>query len=177
MNAEEHDLEIRPARSSRDLEQSAALMAGTEPWITLQLGYEGLLRGLERPTVDKRVAVAGGEVVGIVTILMDGPLTGYIGSLAVASGWRGRGIGRELLRAAEDFILRSRPNVFLCVSSFNTGAQRFYAGCGYERIGEIRDYLVPGHSEFLMRKTVGPWSEFHRAGAVESDADAGSGGL
>lgn len=151
---------IRPARSSRDIERSAAIMAGTEPWITLGFGYDALLRSLERPTTEVRVGLLGGEVVGIVAILMEGALTGYIGSLAVASGWRGRGIGADLLRHAEGFIFRSRPNVFLCVSSFNEGAQRFYARCGYERIGEIRDYLVRGHSEYIMRKTLGPWSEY-----------------
>ena len=151
--------EIRRARSHRELERSAAIMAGTEPWITLGFGYDALLRSLERPTTEVRVGLLGGEVVGIVAILMEGALTGYIGSLAVASGWRGRGIGADLLRHAEGFIFQSRPNVFLCVSSFNEGAQRFYARCGYERIGEIRDYLVRGHSEYIMRKTLGPWSE------------------
>ena len=169
--------EIRRARSHRELEQSAAIMAGTDPWITLKLGYEGLLRGLERPTVDKRVADLHGEVIGIVTILMEGPVTGYIGSLAVGSGWRGRGIGAELLRDAEQFIFRSRPNVFICVSSFNEGAERFYARCGYERIGEIRDYLVRGHSEYIMRKTLGPWSEYtpEEAGPHPGRGEAGRG--
>lgn len=163
--------EIRQARSSRDLEQSAAIMAGTDPWITLGFGYDVLLRSLERPTTEVRVAALGDEVVGIGAILMDGALTGYIGSLAVECAWRGKGVGSDLLRHAEAFILRSRPNVFLCVSSFNEGAQRFYARQGYERIGEIRDYIVRGHSEYILRKTLGPWSEY-----VASPRVAGGGG-
>lgn len=167
--------EIRPAGARRELEQSAAIMAGTDPWITLGFGYDGLLRSLQRPTTEVRVAVADSKVVGIVAILMEGALTGYIGSLAVASEWRGRGIGAELLRHAEEFVFRSRPNIFLCVSSFNEGAHRFYARCGYERIGEIRDYIIRGHSEFLMRKTLCPWSEFQRPRASGRSADAAIG--
>ena len=35
-------------------------------------------------------------------------------------------------------------------------AQRWYRRMGYQVIGELKDYLVGGHSEILMRKTVGP---------------------
>jgi ribosomal protein S18 acetylase RimI-like enzyme len=57
---------------------------------------------------------------------------------------------------AEERIFQEVPNVFLCVSSFNQEAQRFYARLGYEQVGELKDYVVRGHSEFLMRKTIGP---------------------
>jgi ribosomal protein S18 acetylase RimI-like enzyme len=42
--------------------------------------------------------------------------------------------------------------VFLLVSSFNKDAQRFYRSRGYEVVGEIRDALVRGESEIIMRK-------------------------
>jgi len=47
-------------------------------------------------------------------------------------------------------------NVFLCVSSFNQGALRFYEREGYEKVGELRGYIIPEHSEFIMRKRQGP---------------------
>jgi ribosomal protein S18 acetylase RimI-like enzyme len=65
-------------------------------------------------------------------------------------------VGRQLVLFAEQRIFRDSPNVFLCVSSFNTDAQRFYEQLGYERVGVIENYLVAGHDEYLMRKTLGP---------------------
>ena len=44
----------------------------------------------------------------------------------------------------------------MCVSSFNGGARRLYERLGYEVVGELTDYIVQGHSEILLRKTVGP---------------------
>jgi ribosomal protein S18 acetylase RimI-like enzyme len=63
-----------------------------------------------------------------------------------------------MLSFAEERILATVPNVFLCVSSFNEGAKRLYRRLGYEVIGELRDYVVEGHSEILLRKTTGPLS-------------------
>jgi len=57
---------------------------------------------------------------------------------------------------AEERILRQSPNVFLCVSSFNHRAQTFYERLGYQRVGELPDFLVQGQAEILMRKTRGP---------------------
>jgi ribosomal protein S18 acetylase RimI-like enzyme len=50
--------------------------------------------------------------------------------------------------------------VFLCVSSFNERAQKLYQRLGYERVGELPDYVVKGYSEILMRKTRGPIFDF-----------------
>ena len=58
------------------------------------------------------------------------------------------------VRGGADF--RESPNVFLCVSSFNKEAQRLYKRLGYRKVGELKDYVVKGHSEFLMRKSIGP---------------------
>ena len=74
--------------------------------------------------------------------------------------WRNRGIGTNLIRFAEKRILREAPNVFICVSSFNKGAERLYRRLGYEVVGELRDYVVAGHSETLLRKTIAPLSGF-----------------
>ena len=61
---------------------------------------------------------------------------------------------------AEQRILQVSPNVFMCVSSFNQSARRLYERLGYEVIGELTDYIVQGHSEFLLRKTLGPLTGF-----------------
>ena len=54
------------------------------------------------------------------------------------------------------------PDAFNCVSSFNAGARRLYERLGFEPAGELRELIVPGCDELLLRKTRGPWSEFRQ---------------
>ncbi len=56
---------------------------------------------------------------------------------------------------AESHIFRRSPNVFLCVSDFNPRARAFYERLGYALVGALPDYVAPGHTEWLMRKSVG----------------------
>ena len=91
---------------------------------------------------------------------MRGAFRGYIQTVLVLPGLRNRGIGRGLIRFAERRVLSASPNVFLCVSSFNRGAQRLYQRLGYAPAGELRDYIVAGYSEILMRKSLGPLADF-----------------
>lgn len=62
------------------------------------------------------------------------------------------------------------PNVFLCVSSFNHRARAFPLRQGYTVVGELRDYLVAGHSEWLLRRTRGPLTGY-RPGAGGTTQD------
>ena len=135
-------------------------MSSSEPWLTLGRTYESSYEILGAPTREIYVAKVGEELAGFVILLMHGALVGYIQTICMAPEHRNRGLGRQLLAYAEERIFRDSPNVFLCVSSFNTGAQRLYLRLGYELIGEFKDYIVRGHSELLMRKTRGPLREF-----------------
>lgn len=139
-------------------------MAQSEPWITLRRGYDDALKLLTDPAKEVYVAVAGGEVAGFIILHLHGPFSGYLQTIAVAPEWRNRGLGRKLIAFAEERIFRETPNVFLCVSSFNTAAQRLYLRLGYERVGELKDYIVQGHSEILMRKTLAPLAGFKPGG-------------
>ena len=73
-----------------------------------------------------------------------------------ANSWQALAGLRGLMGFAEERILRQSPNVFLCVSAFNRRAQKFYERLGYQRVGELPDFLVQGQAEILMRKTRGP---------------------
>jgi ribosomal protein S18 acetylase RimI-like enzyme len=136
------------------------MMADSEPWATLQRDFNASLKIITESSREVYVASVNGEIAGFIILLMQGPFIGYIQSVCVASGWRSRGIGSQLMAFAEKRIFSESPNVFLCVSSFNEGAQRLYERLGYKVIGELRDYLVSGHSEILLRKTIAPWMEF-----------------
>ena len=87
---------------------------------------------------------------------MQGILAGYLQTLAVAASYRRQGVGARLMRFVEERVFRDRPNVFLFVSSFNASARKFYVALGYETIGIVREFLVKGQDEILMRKTIGP---------------------
>lgn len=151
---------IRPLGSPAEAATCARLMAGSEPWLTLGRSYERSLEIVTDPTREVSVAVRDGELAGFVIVCMAGPFIGYIQTVAVAAGARGGGVGTALVAHAERRIFRDSPNVFLCVSSFNSRAQRLYERLGYAVVGELTDYLIRGHGELLMRKSLGPWSEF-----------------
>jgi len=153
------NVEMRLLRGVDEAEECAGMMAASEPWITLGRGYRESLSVVSDPSREVYVAVIDGRITGFVVVEMRGAFTGYIKSICVAPDLRGRGIGARLMAYAEKRIFGETPNVFLCVSDFNDGARRFYQGLGYETVGELRDYLVRGSSEILMRKTTGPLSE------------------
>jgi ribosomal protein S18 acetylase RimI-like enzyme len=148
--------------SDGEAEACARIMATSEPWITLRRGYAASLEILRDPSREVYVAVRveGSEVVGFVILNMRGAFVGYLQTVAVREDWRGRGLGSRLIAFAERRILRDFPNVFMCVSSFNDRAQALYARLGYEVVGELRDYVVRGHSEWLLRKSVAPLTDW-----------------
>ncbi len=161
-NQESSGVEIRPIAGRDEIESCARIMAGSEPWITLRRTYEDSVKMLGDPMREVYVAAAGGEAAGFIILRMDGVFSGYLQTVAVAPEWRNRGIGTRLVKFAEERIFTEKPNVFMCVSSFNPDALRLYERLGYEVIGEIRDFVVKGHSELLLRKTVAPLYDFFK---------------
>ena len=131
-------------------------MAGSEPWITLGRGYKASKALLSDATKERYVALVAGQRAGFLILNMSGAFAGYIQTVCVAPEFRDQRLGTRLVAFAEERIFRESPNVFLCVSSFNAAARRLYERLGYEPVGELKDYLVAGHSELLMRKTIGP---------------------
>ena len=151
--------------SPADMRTAARLMAASDPWLSLGLSYPHCLKTLKLPFRETYAARAGTRIAGLVTITMYGTFKGYIQSLFVAGDFRGGGIGAELMDYAEKFIFARSPNVFLCVSSFNKGAIRFYRRLGYKKAGLLKDFVVKGSDELLMRKTIGPLQVFSPRGA------------
>ena len=153
-------LEIRPLRPGGESRLCARMMAASKPWITLKRGYLESLAIVEDRSREVHVALEDGQVRGFLILNMSGAFAGYIQTVCVAPEARSRGIGTQLVRFAEARIFRESPNVFLCVSSFNVRARALYRKLGYARVGELTDYLIPGHSEAIFRKTIGSFDEF-----------------
>jgi ribosomal protein S18 acetylase RimI-like enzyme len=74
----------------------------------------------------------------------------------VAEEYRGKGYGTRILQFCERHILKYSPNIFICVSSFNQGALSLYTRLGFEKVGELKDFIKNGFTEILLRKTIGP---------------------
>jgi ribosomal-protein-alanine N-acetyltransferase len=159
----ESPLEIQRLASEEEARDCARMMSASEPWITLGRGYEESLALVSDPSREVYVALRESRVLGFLILNMAGAFVGYVQTICVAAVERSRGIGSRLLRFAEERVFRESPNVFLCVSSFNPRARALYERLGYELIGELTDYLVSGHSEYLFRKSLGPIREFRRA--------------
>jgi ribosomal protein S18 acetylase RimI-like enzyme len=158
-----NELAIRPLRDTAEARFCAAFMAGSEPWLTLGLTEDQVFQRLTDSSRQIQIAELKNQVVGALILFLDGPLNGYIQTIAVHPDWRNRGIGQQIMRLAEAIIFKQSPNVFLCVSSFNHGAQKFYERLGYERVGELPNFLRHGFGEIILRKTQGPLLTFHSA--------------
>ena len=155
---------IRPLTTDAEAEACAGFMAASDPWVTLGRGPEALLPMLRDPARECYGALVDERLAGCLVLNLHGPFAGYLQAICVAPGFRGQGLGAELVAFAEARIFREHPNVFLCVSSFNSGARRLYQRLGYAPVGELTDYLVAGHSEWLLRKTRGPIRGYGTAG-------------
>ena len=145
---------IERLQNDDDARACAAMMCATDPWLTLGRIFDECLAAVADPTREVWVAREDGAVRGFIIINMRGAFIGYIQTVCVDAG--GSGLGSRLVAFAEERIFRDTPNVFLCVSSFNTRARALYERLGYEVIGELKDYIIAGASEILMRKTIGP---------------------
>ncbi|MCX6655322.1 MAG: GNAT family N-acetyltransferase [Candidatus Bathyarchaeota archaeon] len=154
------EIGINKLQTSEDAEICARMMSSSEPYMTLRRGYEASLKLISDPMREVYVARSGSELVGFIIVVMKGALIGYIQSICVVAEWRGKGVGSELMDFAEKRVLFEVPNVFLMVSSFNNGARRLYKRRGYKVVGELKDFIVSGYSEIILRKTIGPTADF-----------------
>ncbi len=150
------DPAIRRLGSEAEAGECARMMAASEPWVTLGRDEKASLAFLRDATRERYVAIEDGAVAGFLVLNMQGAFAGYVQTICVAPHARRKGLGTALLRFAEERVFRESPNVFLCVSDFNPDARRLYERLGYRSVGELTDYIVSGHAEILMRKTIGP---------------------
>jgi ribosomal protein S18 acetylase RimI-like enzyme len=134
------------------------LLADSDPW--KRLGYQAkdwdnyftpLPQGRDSYVVDQNGSVAGIAVVRQKFLLGD-----YLELLGVAGWARGKGLGGRLLIHVEAAVFARAKNLFACVSDFNDQARDFYKKHGYQEIGPMPNFLIPGSAEILLRKSVGP---------------------
>ena len=148
---------IRPMQPE-DRDAVIQLLADSDPWKTL--GYDD--KDWSRifcPVPQGResfVAEANGQIMGIAIVRQKFLLGDYLELLGVAGWARHQGTGRQLLAFVEALVFARTKNLFACVSDFNKGARDFYRKQGYQEIGPMPNFLIPGSAEILLRKTAGP---------------------
>ncbi len=76
----------------------------------------------------------------------------YLKLLSVHPKYRNKKIGQKLMTQFEKAAYQECQSIFLCVSSFNKSAQKFYAKMGYQKIGVLKQLIHPKYDEILMRK-------------------------
>ena len=138
-------------------------MTSSEPWITLSIPFEVARTALSDPAREVSAVRDDRGIAGFIVVDMRGLVSGYIQIVCVRPDCRGQGLGSLLIRWAEKRISRDSPNVFICVSSFNTSARRLYERLGFEPVAVLRNLIVSGHDEILLRKTHGSWADFRRS--------------
>jgi GNAT superfamily N-acetyltransferase len=77
----------------------------------------------------------------------------YLRLLVVHPRFTSIGVGAFLMLQVESQLNIDYKDLFLLVSDFNVDAQNFYRQMGYLKVGEIADYVVPGVSELIFRKS------------------------
>ncbi|OQX97593.1 MAG: hypothetical protein B6I20_12275, partial [Bacteroidetes bacterium 4572_117] len=128
----------------------------SEPWVTLGISYSNVMDTFNDDFNELYAAYVNNEIVGVIVIQTKGAFTGYLKSIAVKTGWQNKHLGKSMMGFVENEIFSKKTNVFLCVSSFNHNAQKFYLKLGYKKVGVLENYIINGHDEILMRKTTGP---------------------
>jgi ribosomal protein S18 acetylase RimI-like enzyme len=144
-----------------DADACGAIVGATPLWQRAGLGAE-------RAAAILTSAAAQGETVLVLDV--DGTLegfawidprgafgrSGYLRMIAVAPSRRSAGHGTRLMQAFEGVAATQGADAFLLVSDFNLDAQRLYRRLGYDEVGRVPDYIMPGVVELLYWKRVRP---------------------
>jgi len=134
---------------------AADLLSVSEPWTTLGISRALCLKNCQDPEFVVYVAHLNNIPAGFFILDLRGMAgSPYIKSIAISPEYRNRRLGSALLTFAEDIARKTSRHMFLCVSSFNLNARRFYERLGYEAVGELKDYLIKGESEIIIHKNL-----------------------
>ena len=142
------------AASPDDIDALSAIEAAV--FTTDRISRRSFRALVARPTAATLVADADGAVAGYAMILFRaGTGMARLYSLAVAPERGGRGLGKQLLAAAEDAAKRhDRIMLRLEVREDNHGAIALYLKAGYRQIGRIPDYYEDGMAALRFEKLI-----------------------
>lgn len=147
---------IEKTTNQDDFDFCALMMTKSDPWITLEMDFDLCVQAFAGLSKEVYVIRINDEIAGFVILQIDGTFKGYIQTICINEDFRGKGLGKKLLTFCEERILKISPNIFICVSSFNTRALQLYTEFGFKIIGELPNFIKEGFTEILLWKTFGP---------------------
>ena len=141
-----------------DAAEISRVLSSMDPW--RRLGYRpDQLRSYlvrEDPALKRYAVRVSGDSAGVLCVRHPWLLGPYNELLAVYPRFQGRSLGREVLGWMEEQYRATARNIWTTVSSFNTGARRFYAGMGFTEVAPLSDLIERGYDEILLRKKLAP---------------------
>lgn len=153
--------EIKISSINTGYQTFASWMAGSEPWLTLDMDQQKCLKAFEGPGKEIYIIEKEGSAAGFVILQTIGSFKGYIQTLFIHPDFQGLGLGTALLEYCEKRIAAFSPNIFICVSEFNTGAIKLYESYGFKKVGRLENFVKEGFAELLYRKSTGPLNTFN----------------
>jgi GNAT superfamily N-acetyltransferase len=148
-------LSLRPM--TPELAQSLGpALAGIDPWLRMNFPPEQMTAFFTRPdaALTLRVVMADGEPGGVIAVRSPWLRGPYLQQLALLPPFQGQGFGAHLLAWFERQAGPQQRWLWLCHSSFNTRAGRFYTHHGFEQVALLPELIVDGSDEVLMRKRI-----------------------
>lgn len=153
--------EIRISSIDTGYQTFASWMAGSEPWITLGMDQQKCFKAFDGPGKEIHIIEKEGSAAGFVILQTIGSFKGYIQTLFIHPDFQGMGLGTALLEYCEKRIADISPNIFICVSEFNSGAIKLYESFGFRKVGILENFVKEGYNELLYRKTSGALNSFN----------------
>lgn len=92
-------------------------------------------------------------IVGFVVASREPARVGHIITIDILEGYRRRGVGRELMRVAENWARRANVRLmYLETAEDNAVAQNFYEARGYRKVEKVERYYCNGTAAWVMVK-------------------------
>ena len=145
---------LRPLSSANAAPLGEAL-AAIPPWSTINWPASRLAATLKNWPVGVRrfELLVEGELAGTVSIQFPFLYGPYLQLLAVLPGFQGRGLGLACLEWMErEARAAEARQLWLCVTSYNTGARAFYERFGFKEAALLDKLATDVSDEVFMRK-------------------------
>jgi ribosomal protein S18 acetylase RimI-like enzyme len=143
------------ALSPRSAARLAEAIVAMPPWSVMRYPAPAMARFLAASDggASRYLIEVGGEEAGALSIRFPWLKGPYLELLALLPKFQGQGLGTSLLAWFEqEAVQREARNLWVCASSFNARALRFYERHGFQRAATLSGLVAEGYDEVLLRK-------------------------